>query len=277
MSTASDNTLGPIAQLRHAAESPLALTLGAALGGIVPASTYVVAHVGELVRVEGGGVVLASWHPGWLLVLGGLLFSGKTVYAWTAAAFEDRLKALGFVALVEGALLLSPSPALSYVALGYLVAINALGTGAALALRHRSDRARESSQRAPDHVRETSRPVRETSRPMLPAVSQPAPPAVPKVKATASLPAVPTADTSRADGFSPELYQRAAEFTRGRETITTEELRRELSCRQPTAAALLRQLAADGVVGEANRGRRPVLNAGNARGSAPVRASAPLS
>jgi ribosomal protein S25 len=277
MSSAS-STPGPLAQLRHAAESPLALILGAALGGLVPASTYVVAHVGELVRVEGGGVLLAPWHPGWVLVLGGLLFSGKTVYAWTRAAFEDRAKALGFVVLVEGVLLLSPSPALSYVALGYLVVINALGTGAALALRDRGDHPREAAANPPQPEREKSpRPVRETSRPTLPAVSQPAPPAVPKVKASASLPAVLTADTSRADGFSPELYQRAEDFVRARETITTEDLKRELRCRQPMAAALLRQLAAEGLVGEAVRGRRPVLNADSARGSAQVRASAPLS
>jgi len=136
------NDPGPLAQLRSATRSSLALTLGAALGGLVPCLTYVVAHVGELVHVEGGTVTAAPWtHPAWLLVAGGLLFSAKTVYAWTAAAFGDRLKALGFVALVEGVLLLSPSPAVAYVALAYLIVINALGTGARLALRDRVDRA----------------------------------------------------------------------------------------------------------------------------------------
>jgi hypothetical protein len=268
---------GPIAQLRHAAESPLALILGAALGGLVPASTFVVAHVGELVRVEGGGVVLASWHPGWLLVLGGLLFSGKTVYAWTRAAFEDRAKALGFVVLVEGVLLLSPSPALSYVALAYLVAINALGTGAALALRHREDRAREASQRAPESspqlVRETSpEPARESRvaelRTSSPAVPRPLPAPKP-----AALPAPTSPDTAE------DLYDRALEFARQVESLSAEALRRALRCRQPTAAALVSQLEAAGVVGApdpADRGRRPVLlSARSERGSAGSPAPSP--
>jgi hypothetical protein len=126
---------GPIADLRHAAGSLVALTLGSLLGAFVPATTYVVVHVGGLLSVGNGRVTAAPFgHPGWALVAGGLAFSATTVYRWGCSAFRPSVgpltllellythcKALGFVLLVEGTLLLSPSPLLGYVALGYLV------------------------------------------------------------------------------------------------------------------------------------------------------------
>lgn len=146
---------GPLEQLRHAAQSPAALTLGALIGAFVPCSTFLVVHVGQLLSVDGLHVTAAPVnHPGWALVAGGLAFSATTVYRWGCSAFRPSVgelsvlellythcKALGFVLLVEGVLLLSPNPELRYVALGLLVLINALGTGAALALRDHADRA----------------------------------------------------------------------------------------------------------------------------------------
>jgi hypothetical protein len=38
------------------------------------------------------------------LVLGGQLFSAKTVYQWASVALEDRAKAAGFVVMLEGTL-----------------------------------------------------------------------------------------------------------------------------------------------------------------------------
>jgi hypothetical protein len=245
---------GPLEQLRRATRSPLALTLGAALGGLVPASTYVVAHCGELVRVEGGTIAAASCeHPGWLLVLGGLLFSAKTVYTWTAAAFADRAKALGFVVLVEGALLLSPSPVLSYVALAYLVAINALGTGARLALLDRTDRAQVEAvpSREAEPI-EIDAPEVDHSAVVLTAPA----PLHAELAAPAQLPAPADLDAG--------LYSRAVEVARDMEALSGAALRRALGVRHSVAAALIAQLEANGVIASTKNalGQRPVLLSG---------------
>jgi hypothetical protein len=219
-------------------------------------TTYAVAHGFELVRVEGGTVVAAPWvHPGWLLVLGGLLFSAKTVYAWTAAAFDDRAKALGFVVLVEGALLLAPSPALRYVALAYLVTINALGTGARLALRDRADRAAAEGVHPgeADPVVELDAPTGDRSTATL-AAPAPVHVELPAVElGPARLPAVVDVDAG--------LYTRAVEVAQGVEALSAAALRRALGVRHNVAAALVDRLVSDGVLAATKNalGQRPVL------------------
>jgi hypothetical protein len=116
--------LGVIGQVRVAAGHPVALVVGMLLGGFVPVATYLVAHG------EAGGWSLAS-----ALVLGGLIYSAKTVWAWGRMAFGCSFKATGFVLLIEGVMITSKTPALAIVALLYLVAINAVATGSLLALR----------------------------------------------------------------------------------------------------------------------------------------------
>ena len=44
------------------------------------------------------------------IVAGGLLYSAKTVYAWGKLAFHTAAKALGFVVLLEGVMILSQTP-----------------------------------------------------------------------------------------------------------------------------------------------------------------------
>ena len=115
---------GVIAQVRTAAKNPVALAIGALLGGFVPAATYMVAHN------EAKGFNMAM-----CLVIGGLVYSAKTVFQWGRMAFNDTAKALGFVLLIEGVMVTSKTGWLALAALAYLVSINAVATGCLLALR----------------------------------------------------------------------------------------------------------------------------------------------
>lgn len=240
--------MNPIAQLRHAAGSPGALTMGALLGAFVPCSTYVVVHCGRLIEVRDDGTVSHSaWsHPGWWLVAGGLAFSASTVYRWAASAFRPeagqmtwwervytRVKALGFVLLVEGVLLLSPLTALSYVALAVLVVINALGTGAALALADRAD----SEAIENDPVEEAD-----------PCVPEPL-----------ALVAGGSADSAKAGRV--DYYARALEVLRQNTQVSAALLRKHCVMTAADASSMIARLVAEGFVSaETNaRGQRQVL------------------
>lgn len=71
-------------------------------------------------------------QPLLLMVVGGLVFSAKTVYEWTRTAFHCRYKAVGFVVLLEGVMVLASSQWLTIAALVYLIVINGIGTGVRL-------------------------------------------------------------------------------------------------------------------------------------------------
>jgi hypothetical protein len=100
----------------------LATVAGFLLGGLVPFATFSVAH----------SEVTGMWDYHVLLVLGGLLFSAKTVYAWSKMAFQNASKAAGFVVLIEGVMVLSSLSWLSWMCLVYLVVINGIATGCLL-------------------------------------------------------------------------------------------------------------------------------------------------
>jgi len=105
-------------------ENRLATSIGAVLGGFVPASCFVLAHL-EIAK--------EFWYdPKTALVIGGLVFSAKTVYQWGKMAFRDGSKALGFVLLIEGVMIFSGTTWLAHLALALLVGINAVATGAIL-------------------------------------------------------------------------------------------------------------------------------------------------
>ena len=74
----------------------LATMMGFLLGGFVPIASYVVAHY-EVSRTVEVWAQLSSY-----LVLGGLVYSATTVYAWGTMAFRSGVKATGFVVLLEG-------------------------------------------------------------------------------------------------------------------------------------------------------------------------------
>jgi hypothetical protein len=101
-----------------------ATTGGFLLGGIVPFLTFMVAHH----DMQG------FLDPKALLVLGGLIFSFYTVNKWGESAFQSKLKAFGFVVLIEGTMVFSKIHWLSIVALIFLIVINGIATGVNLAL-----------------------------------------------------------------------------------------------------------------------------------------------
>jgi hypothetical protein len=79
-----------ISQLHTAISNPTALLLGGACGALVPLGTCYVTH--DLLH---GDLLQPSILP--LLVLGGLVFSCLSVYAFASSVFGSWYKALGFV------------------------------------------------------------------------------------------------------------------------------------------------------------------------------------
>ena len=122
--------LGVVDQCRVAfrADNRLATVLGFVLGGIIPIATYVEAHF----DIREGVALYAQVPP--YLVLGGLIFSAKTVFAWLNLTWRDSWKAVGTVAVLEGVMITSDVPALPLVLLTVLVAINGIATGCTLSL-----------------------------------------------------------------------------------------------------------------------------------------------
>jgi hypothetical protein len=127
------SNLGVVDQVRIALKSRnrLATLLGAILGGVAPLISYVVAHY------ELNTDSPLYTQPGTLLVLGCLLFSASTVYAWGKLAFKSGPKALGYVVLTEGALIIARTHWLGLVALALLIGINSVATGCTLALNRK--------------------------------------------------------------------------------------------------------------------------------------------
>jgi len=118
---------GVIDQIRTAtkAENRLASVAGAIMGGFVPIATFLISHNEVALSVHGIGMLL--------LVIGGLVFSAKTVWQWANMAFaSDAWKATGFVILLEGVMTLSGITGLSIAALVLLTAVNGIATGVIL-------------------------------------------------------------------------------------------------------------------------------------------------
>jgi len=239
----AQTTPGPIAQLRSIIRHPGAGLLGALLGGFVPVTGYITAHYGHMLVYRGDDLHLAHWaNPRWVVVLGCLGFSAKSVYQWALAAFCDAFKAGGFVALVEGALLLAPLPELAYVALAYLVAINMLSAGSALALRDQSERI----EVAEVHF-EVSAPA--------PELPLPAPALMP----TESRPSPSLAASGQCTGPGLDDYARALAYLETVSECSARTLRAALGIGSDRASELVTRLAKDGALGEPNgKGRRPV-------------------
>jgi hypothetical protein len=120
-------TTNPLAQLRVARQKPIAALLGAT-AGLVPVGVFELGHY-----------ELTSWSPlacpKAAIVYAGLLFSALTVLAWSSDMFGSKAKAIGFTALLEGIMMTADAGWLAAIALGYLVAINAVANGCRLALR----------------------------------------------------------------------------------------------------------------------------------------------
>jgi hypothetical protein len=118
---------GVISQVKTAfkATNRLATMVGMIFGGFVPVAAYYVGHH-EANTTTAHGVVMMA------LVLGGLVFSAKTVFKWAKMAYADGWKALGFVVLLEGVMTLSHNVYLSGFSLALLVVINGVASGVTL-------------------------------------------------------------------------------------------------------------------------------------------------
>ena len=116
------------------------------VGGIVPWFARTLAHDQLPDAWAAGNSALAAVMLA--VVLGCALFSAITVYKFGRATFNDTRKALGFVAAIEGVMLVSTG-ATSDVALLVLILINALANGSSIALaREATCKRREASARA---------------------------------------------------------------------------------------------------------------------------------
>jgi hypothetical protein len=102
----------------------LALFFGILFGGLIPTAVYVLIHQ-ELT---------SRWYydPKALLVLGGLVYSAKTVVEWARHVFKDTTKALGFAVLLEGVMSLSSTQWLAFAALATLALINTVAASYSL-------------------------------------------------------------------------------------------------------------------------------------------------
>lgn len=123
--------LGVVDQVKLAMrpKARLATCTGFLLGGFVPLASYVVAHY----EIDASAPLYTQLAT--VLVLGGLIFSARTVYDWARLAFRAGGKALGFVVLAEGVMTTSSTSWLAIAALVYLIAINGIATGCNLSLK----------------------------------------------------------------------------------------------------------------------------------------------
>jgi hypothetical protein len=105
--------------------SAIGACVGILVGLTVPLTTFMVAHY--------------EWKEFWsiysVLIVGGLIFSANSVYFWSKAAFRSSVKALGFVCLVESAMIFSHIRWVTYLGLALLIGINAVSTGANLVIK----------------------------------------------------------------------------------------------------------------------------------------------
>lgn len=109
-----------------ASSQRLAAVMGFLLGGFIPVATFTIVHH----EVTANPAL-------WVLVVGGLAYSAISVYKWAKMAFQMTLKAAGFVLLLEGVVTFAHTPALPYVGLAVLVAINGISAAVALQTKPR--------------------------------------------------------------------------------------------------------------------------------------------
>jgi len=184
-------TVDIVSQLECAIRRPQATLIGALVGGLVPWFARTLAHEEIPATWSGGNHSLALVMIA--VVLGCACFSGLSVYKFGHATFGDTRKAIGFTLALEGVMLVSHG-ATSAVALAVLIAINALGNGATIALaRDATCRRREAdARRAATRARSrTSHPSR-TSAPATRAPAAAPQPPQPRAAGTPGLVKVPT-------------------------------------------------------------------------------------
>ena len=139
-------TTDVVTQLECAIRRPQATLIGALVGGIVPWFARTLAHDQLPAAWSAGNTPLAMVMLA--VVLGCAVFSAITVYKFGRATFGCVKKAFGFVAAIEGVMLVSTGVT-SHIALLVLILINALANGSAIALaREAACKRREAAARA---------------------------------------------------------------------------------------------------------------------------------
>jgi hypothetical protein len=242
----NDNRL--VAKVRLAKSAPLAALLGAALGGFVPAGVCRLSHSGG--SQSFAAVVahyFAPFDPSHLLVLGGLLFSAKTVWQWGRETFQCAWKATGLVVFLEGSMSFVADDVLNYAALALLLLINLIDAAAVLASPQQTLSARlmESDGADDEKIAETS-----ASQQILTAGR------IHDGSLAMSVPCSSSAGASAVASASRELlperlqtYERVMREVTAHEAYSAERLRKFVPCGSKRAAQLMQQLEAEGIVG----------------------------
>jgi len=151
MNTNNSNILD---QVRNAFRNPLALALSVPPAAFLPIAVFMIAHH-EIVNESNGWLKAAKI----VAVLGGLVFSAKSVFHWASLMFQDRVKALGFVALMETVMILSSNQVIAFCALGLLVSINAVAAAANTAVLDTRAKNRRKGAKKAVKTRATARPA----------------------------------------------------------------------------------------------------------------------
>jgi hypothetical protein len=225
---------GPIEELRMSRAQPGVALLGLLMGGYVPVESFALVH-----RV--GGLSVQQQ----VLVGACLAYSSLSVWQWARAAQGSVWKATCWVVLLEGGMVAAGIPWLSWIALVYLLFINATHTAAGLVARDRARVRLVDDQLADDDV------------------------APPKLEAPSAARRV---DLSRAAAHDA-LYRRAVELITRAGSCSISALQRDLGVGYNRAAKLVERMEGDGLVGPAQAGRRAVLESSRAQHGAAVPAS----
>jgi hypothetical protein len=128
-----NKTLSTVAKIRtaFARRNCLATAIGMVKGGSIPAGTFALYHL-EMHN--------DPWQFKGLIVLGGLIYSAKTVFGWCKQVFRkedgtaDTWKALGWCAGIEGFMTVADTFWINCAALALLILVNAVATGVSLAM-----------------------------------------------------------------------------------------------------------------------------------------------
>lgn len=113
-----------VGQIKLAFRCPIAATIGFLFGAAIPCGVFRTVHWD-----------LNANHLLWLVVVGGLAVSAKTVYEWSYSAFGCRVKAIGFVLVLETMMVITPSLWLASTFLLLLVLANGIAASVALTKR----------------------------------------------------------------------------------------------------------------------------------------------
>ena len=230
---------GPIQDIRDARGSWAAALLGAAAGGFVPIESFAVMH----------RAVLELQHK--VLIAACLTYSSLSVWHWMKNALGQAWKAACWVVLLEGGMLFAEIPWLQWVALGFLVFINATHSASLLARRDEVDKRR----------RATGVPSANLANAHCGSQNSAEPEARDVYIAGPQLLSQPLEEV---DSETEALYQRALKLVTSTKTCTVSSLKRELNVGHRRAVWLAERLERERVVGPPETsGRRLILAEAN--------------